>query len=48
VVKSHEGDFAADGIAARIALTKVGVGTEASRTGQWRPSYRRRLAKALY
>ncbi len=28
-VKGHEGNFAADGIAARIALTKAGVGTEA-------------------
>jgi len=28
-VKGHEGDFAADGIAARIALTKTGIGTEA-------------------
>ena len=28
-VKGHEGDFAADGIAARIALTKAGIGTEA-------------------
>jgi putative thioredoxin len=28
-VKGHEGDFAADGIAARIGLTKEGVATEA-------------------
>jgi putative thioredoxin len=28
-VKGHQGDFAADGIAARIALTKTGIGTEA-------------------
>jgi putative thioredoxin len=28
-VKGHEGDFAADGIAARIALTKTGIGVEA-------------------
>jgi putative thioredoxin len=28
-VKDHEGDFAADGIAARIALTRAGLATEA-------------------
>jgi putative thioredoxin len=28
-VKSHEGDFAAEGIAARVRLAKEGVGTEA-------------------
>jgi putative thioredoxin len=28
-VKGHEGDFAAGGIAARVALTKAGIGTEA-------------------
>jgi putative thioredoxin len=28
-VKGHEGDFAAQGIAARIALTKAGIGAEA-------------------
>jgi putative thioredoxin len=28
-VKGHQGDFAADGIAARIALTKAGIGADA-------------------
>jgi putative thioredoxin len=28
-VKGHEGDFAADGIAARVALVKAGIGLEA-------------------
>ena len=28
-VKGHEGDFAAEGIAARVALTKAGIGAEA-------------------
>ena len=28
-VKGHEGDFAAQGIAARVALTKAGIGAEA-------------------
>ena len=28
-VKGHEGDFAADGIAARIGLGKAGIATEA-------------------
>jgi putative thioredoxin len=28
-VKGHQGDFAAEGIAARIALTKAGIGAEA-------------------
>ncbi|HMB53169.1 MAG TPA: thioredoxin, partial [Thermoanaerobaculia bacterium] len=28
-VEAHEGDFAADGIAARVRLSKAGVGTEA-------------------
>jgi putative thioredoxin len=28
-VESHEGDFAADGIASRVGLTKQGIGTEA-------------------
>jgi GTP-sensing pleiotropic transcriptional regulator CodY len=28
-VEGHEGDFAAEGIAARIGLTRAGVGTDA-------------------
>jgi len=31
-VKGHEGDFAAEGIAARVELAKAGVGTEAFET----------------
>ncbi len=31
-VEAHEGDFAADGIAARVRLAKAGVGTEAFAT----------------
>ena len=28
-VKGHEGDFAAEGIAARVGLTKAGIGSDA-------------------
>jgi putative thioredoxin len=51
-VEPHEGDFAADGIAARIHLANLGVATEAfealDRGDKTATHYRRRLSTALY